>query len=182
MSPSERAITKLLEFLKQWTTDDNSGAAVAAVGIVILAIGLLLEAVSVGVGTPIRVLGGLLLLTGILGFIIATPNRREIAIGTFKRVVRSYTTKTADWRWMNRIGLAAVIVGLAWIVPVLALRIIFGESALDFAASIMVPGIVIFWAGIALLVYGIYRAIKDGKSNSDSSRPDEEGRGRRRSN
>ena len=181
MSPSERALTKLLEFLKQWTTDDNSGAAVAAVGIVILAIGLLLEAVSVGVGTPIRVLGGLLLLIGILGFIIATPNRREITIGTFKRVFRWYTTQTADWRWMNRIGLAAVIVGLAWLVPVMALRIIFGESALDFAAAIMVPGIVIFWAGIALLVYGIYRAIKDAKSNADSSRRHEEGRNRRRS-
>ena len=180
MSPSERTLTKLLEFLKQWTTGDNSGVAMAAVGIVLLAIGMLLEAVSLGLGTLIRVLGGLLLLTGIVAFIFATPHRRDITIGTFKSVVRWYTTRTAHWRWMNRIGLAAVIIGLAWLVPVLALRIIFGRIALDLAATIMVPGIIIFWAGVGLLIYGIYRAIKDARATDDSYRSHEEGRSKRR--
>lgn len=176
MSPSERAIAQLLELLKQLRKNDNLGAALAAVGIVILAIGLFLQGVSVEIGTPIRTLGGLLLLAGIAAFIFATPHRRAVAIGTFKSVVRRYTTKTAGWRWMNRAGLAAVIVGLVWLVPVLALRMIFGQIA----AAIMVPGILIFWSGIALLIYGMYRAIKAARSTSDSSRPSEEGRSRRR--
>lgn len=176
MSPSERAIAKLLELLKQLRRDDNLGAALAAVGIVILAIGLFLQGFSVGVGTPIRTLGGLLLLAGIAAFILATPRRRAVAIGTFKSVVGWYATKTVGWRWMNRTGLAAVIVGLVWLVPVLVLRIIFGQIA----AAIMVPGILIFWVGIALLIYGMYRAIKDARSTADSSRSREGGRSRRR--
>ncbi len=180
MSPSETSFTKLLELLKQLRRDDNLGAALAAVGIVILAIGLFLQGISVEIGTPIRTFGGLLLLAGIAAFILATPHRRAIAIGTFKNVVRRYTTKTASWRWMNRTGLAAVIIGLVWLIPVLALRIIFGKIALDIAAAIMVPGIVIFWAGIALLIYGMYRAIKDARSTADSSGSREEPRSRRR--
>lgn len=180
MSPSERAIAKLLELLKQLRRDDNLGAALAAVGIVILAIGLFLQGVSVGIGTPIRTLGGLMLLAGIAAFILATPHRRAIAIGKFKSLVGWYATKTVGWRWMNRTGLAAVIVGLVWLVPVLALRIIFGQIAADTAAAIMVPGIVIFWSGIALLIYGIYRAIKDARSTADSSRSRKGGRSRPR--
>ena len=176
MSPSERTLTKLLEFLKQLRRDDNLGAALAAVGIVILAIGLFLQGISVEIGTPIRTLGGLLLLAGIAAFIFATPHRRAVAIGTFKSVVGWYTTKTAGWRWMNRAGLAAVIIGLVWLVPILVLRIIFGQIA----AAIMVPGILIFWAGIALLIYGMYRAIKDARSTADSSRSREGGPSRRR--
>ncbi len=169
MSPFERGFTKLLELLKQLIRDDNGGAAVAAVGIVILAIGLLIQGVSIEIATPMRTLGGLLLLGGIVAFIFSTPNRREIVIGRFKSVVRWYTTKTREWRWMNRTGLAAVIVGLAWLVPVLALRVIFGRIAADFTAAVMVPGIIIFWVGIGLLIYGIYRAIKDGRSDDGRS-------------
>jgi len=69
-----------------------------------------------------------------------------------------------------------VIVGLAWLVPVLALRIIFGRIAADFAAAIMVPGVIIFWVGIGLLIYGIYRAIKDAKRSSDSYRAQKKNR------
>lgn len=180
MSPFERGLTKLLELLKRLIRDDNWGVAVAAVGIGILAIGFLIQEVSLGVGTPIRTLGGLLLLGGIVAFIFSTPQRREIVIGRFKSVVGWYTTKTREWRWMNRNGLAAVIVGLAWLVPVLALRIIFGRIAADFAAAIMVPGVIIFWVGIGLLIYGIYRAIKDDEAAHDSSRSPEERRSKRR--
>ena len=166
MSPSKEGLTKLLTLLKQLREGDNLGAALAAVGIIVLATGLFLQGISVGIGTPIRTIGGLLLLAGIATFVFGTPHRRAVVIGTCRAAIARYMSMTADWQWPDRSGLAGVIIGLIWLVPVLGLRIVFGS----YVGIVMWPGIVLFWGGIALLIYGRYRANKDAKRSSDSYR------------
>ena len=166
MSQHDSGMTKLITWLK-WSTKNNSlGLLLAAVGIVILAVGVFLQGISVGVGTPMRTVGGLLLIAGIVVFAFATPRRRAVITRRFKGLVSGYMSRTAEWRWMNRIGLGAVIVGLVWLLPVLVLQTIFGEVV----AIIMWPGIVFFFAGAALLIYGVYSAIKNAKREEDDSK------------
>ena len=170
MSPSKEGLTKLLTLLKQLREGDNLGAALAAVGIIVLATGLFLQGISVGIGTPIRTIGGLLLLAGIATFVFGTPHRRAVVIGTCRAAIARYMSMTADWQWPDRTGLAGVIIGLIGLVPVLGLRIIFGS----YFGVVMWPGIVLctvlFWGGIALLIYGRHRAIKDAKRSSAAYR------------
>ncbi len=179
MSPSKTGLTKLLTLLKQLRKGDNLGVALAAIGVFVLAIGLFLQGLSVGVGTPIRTIGGLLLLAGIATFVFRSPHRRAVVIGAYKAAIARYTSITANWRWPDRIGLAGVIIGLIWLVPVLGLRIIFGSGVND----VMLPGILLFWCGIALLIFGRFHGKKDAKKASDSqdsSRGSKEGRSKRR--
>ena len=75
----------------------------------------------------------------------------------------------SSFRW------GAVIIGLVWLLPVLVLQMLFGQVA----AILMLPGIMIFFGGIALLIYGVYQAMKDARREEDGSKSTEESRNRR---
>ena len=166
MSSPDSGMTKLLNFLRQSDKTEAMGLVLAAIGIVILAFGVFLQSVAVGVGTPLRMLGGLMVIGGIAVFAFATPRRRAVISRRLRGIVSGYMSSTADWRWMNRYGLGAVIVGLVWLLPVLVLQMLFGQVA----AILMLPGIMIFFGGIALLIYGVYQAMKDARREEDDSR------------
>ena len=157
---------------------DRIGPAAVATGIVLVALGLILEESSLGLGSAVRTLGGILFLCGLAALLFGSPRRREVTIGIAKRLRARYMARTADWRWPDRGGLAGVAIGFALIVPALVLQISFGNSLV-----IAPPAVILFWSGVALLIYGRFRgraAARTSELPPSSSRRAGRGSARRR--
>ena len=166
----------MLAPLRESRSADRLGAAGVAFGIVLVALGWILEEGSVGIGGAIRILGGILLLAGLATVVFGDSRRRAVATGMSKRIVARYMSKTAHWSWPDRVGLAGVVVGLALIVPAVVLQVIFRNGAV-----VAGPAALLFWIGIALLIYGRFhgRGEKQTRAHSSSdSRARGRGRGR----
>ena len=169
MSLLQKMTDKLLATLREQSPSDTLGAAAAVIGIILVASGIFLQDSGVAVGATIRTLGGVLLLGGLGAVLFVEPRRRAAVIGAWQRIVKRYVAATVTWHWPDRLGLASVGVGLVLLAPALVLQIIFGNV---FGAIVIAPGIVLFWVGVALLVYGRFHR-RDARSHSSSS-----GRGR----
>ena len=166
---------KLFAALQRLSPVEGLGLACAGVGIVLVALGILLQERSgVELGGTVRVMGGVLLLGGLAVALFWEPRRRAAAIGAAIRIAEGYMARTAGWDWPYRLGLAGVLIGLALLVPALVLQIIFGTI---FGAVVIAPGIVLFWAGVALLAYGWFRRRRAAQTSYTP--PGRSGRGRR---
>ncbi len=175
MSSSNMGVlARLLAALRGQSPTDALGSAAAAAGIVLVALGIVLREAGVDFGAAVRTLGGLLLLGGLAAVLLWEPRRRAAVIGAARRIAEWYMASTAAWRWPDRVGLAAMAIGLALLPPALVVQIIFGTV---FGVMVIAPGIVLFWAGAALLVYGRLHRAKAGRS-SYASPSRREGRGR----
>ena len=123
-----------------------------AFGIVLVALGWILEGQAIGMGGAIRTMGGVLFLGGLGIVVFGDSRRRAAAIGMSKRICSRYMSETAHWSWPDRAGLGGVAIGIALVVPAVILQIIFRNGAL-----VAGPAILIFWGGVCLLIYGRFR-------------------------
>ena len=144
-----------LAALGRMRVTDALGAAAAAVGLVLVVIGVVLQERSgVDYGASIRSLGGVSLLVGV-GLLLFGDRRRWAAVtGAARRFSKEYRARTAGWRWPDRVGLACAAAGLALLAPALLLQFLFGPV---FGVMVIAPGIALFCAGVALLVYGRFQ-------------------------
>ena len=136
--------------------NDRLTLAGMMIGIVLIALGLVLESYFGGLGTGLRALGGVIFLCGISAYVLGDARRRAAAQNKVRHLVATYMARTADLGWPDRWGLASVAIGLILIVPMLILQIMF-----DTTLGVVLIGVGLFWVGIGLLIYGrFYR--KDG--------------------
>ncbi len=140
--------------LRELRPSDAAGAAGAVIGAVLVASGSALEGQGVATGTAVRTLGGVLLLAGLAVVLLGEPRRRAASADAARRLVARYMAATGHWRWPNRVGVAAMVVGLLLLAPALVAQVLFGTV---FGAMIVAPGIVVFWGGVALIVYARFR-------------------------
>ena len=176
MDPPKISVTGLLASLRESSAADTLGAFGVAFGIMLVALGWILEENSVGIGGAVRTLGGILFLFGLAMIVFGDSRRRAFAIGMSKRFHGKYMSRTADWNWPDRVGLAGVVIGVVLIVPAVILQIIFRNGAV-----VAGPAVVLFWVGVFLLIYGRFhgRGGKQGRDLSSSpSRRDGSGGGR----
>ena len=167
MNPLKLSLARMLASLREARSADSLGAAGVGLGIVLVALGWILEETSIGVGAAIRTLGGICFLAGLAAVVVGDSHRRAVAIGMSKRIVARYMSRTAHWGWPDRVGLAGVIIGLALSVPAVVLQITFRNGA-----AVAGPAVLIFWGGVALLIYGRFYGRDEtqtrGQSSSDS--------------
>ena len=176
MHPLKMSLARMLASLRESRSADSLGAVGVVLGIVLVALGWILEEASVGIGAAIRTLGGIVFLAGLATVVFWDSRRRAVAIGMSKRIVGRYMLRTAHWGWPDRVGLAGVIVGVALIVPALMLQIIFRNGAV-----VAGPAVILFWIGVILLIYGRFYGRDDTQTGDRSSSPSgKEGRGRGR--
>ncbi len=177
MSLLEDGRARLRKALRELSPSDTLGSAGAATGIILVAFGILLQESGVGFGATIRTLGGVLLLGGLGAVLFGESRRRAAVIGAARRIVERYMAATAAWRWPDRMGLAGMLIGLILLAPALVLQIIFWTAI---GVIVIAPGIVLFWVGVALLVYGrFYRrdVTRKPPRSSSVSASRREGRG-----
>ncbi len=161
MSSSEDWRSKLLAALRKSRPADTLGSAGVVIGIILVAVGMILEEnLGVGIGAAIRALGGVLLLGGLAAVLFGESRRRTAIIGAARRIAERYVAATADWRWPDRMGLAAVAIGLILVVPALVLQILFRAGA-----AIALPVVVLFWSGVGLLIYGRFYRRDDERTS-----------------
>ena len=137
---------------------DMLGSAGVVIGIILVAVGMILqENLGVGIGAAIRTLGGMLFLSGLAVIVLWEPRRRAVLVGFSKRMIARYMQMSTNWAWPDRVGLAAVAVGLILAVPAIVIQILFRGGA-----AIALPAVILFWSGVGLLIYGrFYR--RDGE-------------------
>ena len=152
MHSLKMSAAKMLTSFRERGSADRFGAGGVAVGILLVAIGWILEGEFVGIGTAIRTLGGILFLVGLGTVVLGNARHRAAAIGISKRICAGYMSRTAHWGWPDRVGLAGVAIGTALVVPAVVLQIIFRNGAV-----IAGPAVLLFWVGIILLIYGRFR-------------------------
>ena len=104
MHPLKKDAARMLASLRESRSADSLGAAGVAFGIVLVALGWILEEGSVGIGGAIRTLGGVLFLAGLATVVFGDSRRRAVAIGMSKRVVARYMSRTAHWSWIPACG------------------------------------------------------------------------------
>ena len=163
----QKMTDKLLAALREQSPTDTLGSAGVAIGIILVTTGFVLqESFDAGFGGEIRMLGGVLFLSGLGAVLFGESRRRTAMIHAARRTVERYMAATARWLWPNRMGLAGMALGLVLLAPALVLQIIFGTV---FGAIVVAPGIVLFWCGIALLVYGLLRRRDAARKPKQSS-------------
>ena len=172
----KKRVANMLAALRESRSSDWLGAAGVALGIVLVALGWILEEESVGAGGAVRTLGGLLFLSGLAIVVFGDSRRRSAAIGLSERICSMYMSRTANWGWPDRVGLAGVVIGVALVVPALVLQIILRNGAI-----VALPAVVLFWGGVLLLIYGRFygrRSMDTGSLSSSTSRRERGGGGR----
>lgn len=141
--------------------NDVLGSAGVVIGIILVAVGVILEEnLGVGIGAAIRTLGGLLFLGGLSAIVLLERRRRAVLVDSSKRMVARYMDMSASWAWPDRAGLAAVAIGLILAAPALVVQILFRAGA-----AIALPAVVLFWSGVGLLIYGRFY-LRGGKRTS----------------
>ena len=151
--------------------NDRLALAGTLIGIVVVALGLILESYFGVLATGIRALGGVIFLIGISAFVLGDPRRREAVQSKFRDIVDRYMARTAHWGWPDRWGLAAAAVGLLLIVPMIALQIMF-----DTTFGVVVIGVTLFWVGIGLLIYGRFYRKEAAGDHRPTTSPTRSGR------
>lgn len=176
MHPLKMSVAKMLASLREWRSADSLGPAGVVLGILLVALGWILEEQSVGAGAVVRALGGILFLCGLAIVVFGDSRRRAAAIGAAERTYARYMNRTAHWSWPDRWGLAGVVIGFALVVPALILQIIFRNGVV-----IAAPAVLLFWIGVFLLIYGRFHRrgwMRHRGLPSSPSRREERGRGR----
>lgn len=174
MDLRKMGVPKALTSLQEWRSANTVGSAGVAIGILLIAIGWILEEEAIGIGAAIRSLGGVFFLAGLATVVFGDSRRRAVAIGMARRISVRYMSRTAHWGWPDRVGLAGVAVGLALVVPALALQIIFRNGAV-----VAGPAVILFWVGVILLIYGRFHG-RGEVGGEDVSSPDPRAVGRGR--
>ena len=150
MSLSEDRRSKVPMVRRNPRPTDTLGSAGVVIGIILVAVGMILEEnLGVGIGAAIRTLGGVLFLGGLAVIVLWEPRRRAVLVGSSKRMVARYMYMSANWAWPDRVGLATVVIGLILAVPAIVIQILFREGAV-----IALPAVILFWSGVGLLIYG----------------------------
>ena len=152
MHPLKMSVARMLASLREARSVDGLASAGVAFGIVLVALGWILEESSIGIGAAIRTLGGILFLSGLGIVALGDSRRRAVAIGMSNRILAGYMSRTTYWDWPDRVGLAGVVIGIVLIVPAVVLQIIFRNGAI-----VAGPAVLLFWGGVALLIYGRLR-------------------------
>ena len=161
MSSSEDRRSKSPMVLRKPRSTDMLGSAAVVIGIILVAVGMILqENLGVGIGAAIRTLGGVLFLGGLALIVLWERHRRAALIGFSKRIVARYMHMSANWDWPDRVGLAAVAVGLILVVPAIVIQILFRGGA-----AIALPAVILFWSGVALLIYGRFYRRDDERTS-----------------
>ena len=135
-------------------TTAGAGTAGGAVGAVLVAAGVALEEEGADAGGAVRTLGGVLFLGGLGLVLFGGSVRRAALIGATRRMAGRYLAATVGWRWTDRAGVAGVALGLVMLAPAVVVQFLFGSV---FGALVIAPGIVLFWGGVALIVYARFR-------------------------
>lgn len=148
MHPFKMSVAKVLASLRESRSPTNLAPAAVAFGIVLVALGLILET-EVGTGTRIRVVGGIVFLAGLVTVVFGDSRRRAVAFRISKNVLASYMSRTAHWGWPDRVGLAGVATGVVLVVPAVVLQIIFRNGVV-----VAAPACILFSVGVLLLIYG----------------------------
>ena len=143
MDGLKTSVARMLASIRESGWAGGVGPGGVVLGILLVALGWILEEQSVGVGGAIRTLGGVLLLCGLAVVVFGDTRRRAAALGAAERIYARYMARTAHWAWPDRVGLAGVIVGAALVVPALAMQIIFRNGAV-----VALPAVIIFWCGV----------------------------------
>lgn len=149
MRPLKTNAANMLASLRESRRAGSLGPAGVVLGILLVALGWILEEQSIGAGALVRTLGGTLFLCGLAVVVFGDAHRRAAAIGATERIYARYMERTAHWGWPDRWGLAGAVIGFALVVPAIVLQIIFRNGVV-----IAAPAVVIFWAGVFLLIYG----------------------------
>ena len=170
------SVATMLASLRESRSADSFGPAGVAFGIVLIALGWILDEESFGVGGVVRTLGGIAFLAGLATVVFGNSRRRAAAMGYSGRIYARYMSRTAYWGWPDRVGLAGVAIGVALIVPAVVLQIIFRNGAV-----VAGPAVILFWVGILLLIYGRFHGRGEKRTRdlySSPSRREGHGRGR----
>ncbi len=173
MYPLKTSVARMFASLREWRSAGSLGPAGVVLGILLVALGWILEEQSIGVGAVVRTLGGILLLCGLAIVVFGDPRRRAAAIGAAERTYARYMNRTAHWSWPDRWGLAGVVVGFALVVPALILQIIFRNGVV-----IAAPAVLLFWTGVFLLVYGRFHRRRRMRDQGLPTSPSRRGRHR----
>ena len=164
------SVARMLASLRESRPPASLSPAAVAFGILLVALGWILEEQSIGIGGAIRVLGGIVSLAGLAAVVFGDSRRRAAASGMSKDILARYMSRTAHWGWPDRVGLAGVAVGVALIIPAVVLQIIFRNGAV-----LAGPSLILFWVGVFLLIYGRFRGGDDTRTRGRSSSPSSEG-------
>ena len=143
---------------------DAAGSGAVAVGIVLVALDMILQSQLEGFTTVFRVIGGISFLLGIGMLVFGTPGRRDVLLDQSKRLTGRYMAKSASWGWPFRYGVASTMIGLILILPMIIFQFLFGNTF-----GIAVLAIVLFWSGIALIIYGWWRRRKAARTRDASA-------------
>ena len=176
MDLSRTGAAKVLTSLGESKSADRLGSAGVVFGIILVALGWILEEESIGIGGAIRTLGGIVFLAGLATVVFCDSRRRAAAIGMSGHLYVNYMSRTTNWGWPDRVGLAGVVIGVALIVPAVVLQIIFRNGAI-----VALPAVMLFWGGVFLLIYGRFhgqRPKEAGPLSSSTSRRERRGSGR----
>ncbi len=170
MHPLRTTLARLLTSLRESRSPASLAPAAVALGILLVALGWILEEQSVGVGAVVRTIGGILFLCGLGILVFGDARRRAAAITASERIYARYMNRTANWGWPDRWGLAGVAIGIALIVPALVLQIIFRNGVV-----VAVPAVLVFWIGVFLLIYGRFHGRGEIRTRDRSSSPSRRG-------
>ncbi len=176
MYPLKTSVARVFASLREWRSTGSFGPVGVVLGILLVALGWILEEQSIGVGAVVRTLGGILFLCGLAIVVFGDYRRRAAAIGAAERTYARYMNRTAHWGWPDRWGLAGVVIGFALVVPAIVLQIIFRNGAV-----VAAPAVLLFWIGVFLLIYGRFHRrgqIRHRGLPSSSSRGDRHRGGR----
>ena len=165
-SRNNRDAPKTWKILGEMRPADALGSGAVAVGIVLVALDMILQRQLDDFTTVFRIIGGILILLGIATLIFGNARRQETVLLMFRRVIARYMARSANWGWPYRYGVASIIIGLILIVPTIILQFLFGNNF-----GVAVLAIILFWSGIALIIYGWYRRRKAARKRDKSSPP-----------
>ena len=90
------SVARTLASLRESGSRASLAPAVAAFGIVLVALGWILEKESVGIGAAIRMLGGILFLAGLATVVFGDSRRRTVALDISKRTLARYMSRTVS--------------------------------------------------------------------------------------
>lgn len=175
MDLRKMGVPKAHASLRERRSADTLGSAGVVIGIILVAVGMILqENLGVGIGAAIRTLGGVLFLSGLAVIVLWERRRRAALIGFSKRIAARYMYMSANWAWPDRVGLAAVAIGLILVVPAIVIQILFRGGGV-----IALPAVILFWSGVGLLIYGRFYRRDSERTSHHPSQSSRSTRGRR---
>lgn len=160
------SVARMLASLRESRPSASLAPTAVAIGIVLVALGWILEEESIGIGGAVRVLGGIVFLAGLATVVFGDSRRRAVAIGMSKGILARYKSRTAHWSWPDRVGLAAVGVGVVLIIPAVVFQIIFRNGSV-----VAWPAVTLFCVGVLLLIYGRFHGLGEVRTRERPSSP-----------